>query len=293
MQRSLREYMRARFRGSRLLCLIMAIYGAFCVASMIYFAVLGMVRDALLAAFFLVVIPLVPIVEYVLKLRLGTILIAMIMFLAMGSTLGASYDLYTKVPFFDDILHTMSGFAFACCGFGLARLFVGEVDKRRPFVGCLLMGLFFSLAIATLWELFEYAGTYFLHQDMQEDTVVRSFESFYLSGTHRHAMSVSDIVCTVIYRADGSTVTIDGYLDLGLIDTVTDMAVCLLGSVVYAVALPIDRACKGRMFRAVIPQPFADSVVAEPAIDEPADTGTGTGEPDDVEQLAACADGTD
>ncbi len=291
MQRSLREYCRKRFRDSRLWCLVMAVYATFCIGSMIYFAVMGMVRDALMAAFFVVLVPLVPVVEYALKLRFGTALIAMILFLAMGSTLGASYDLYTKVPFFDDILHTLSGFAFACCGFGLARLFVGNVDNKRSFVGCLLMGLFFSLAIATLWELFEYAGTALLHQDMQEDTIVHGFDSFLLSGTHHHAMSVSDIVYTVIYRADGSTVTIDGYLDLGLIDTITDMAVCFLGSIVYAVSLAIDRACKGKLFRVVVPEPFDDRVAIEPAIDEPNEPDIGI--PEAVDQLAACADSND
>ena len=92
--------------------------------------------------------------------------------------------MFTIIPFFDALLHCITGFVFACIGFAVPKLFVGEPQSGRMLAVCLLFGFFFSLAIAVLWELFEFAGTSLLGFDMQEDTVVDGFGSYLLSGTH-------------------------------------------------------------------------------------------------------------
>ncbi|MCM1306773.1 MAG: hypothetical protein NC037_05920 [Bacteroides sp.] len=249
-------YAAERNKSSKAFFAIALLHILFCLASFIYFAILGRARDSVLALFFVIVIPLVLLIEKSWHLKFGTPFIALLVFIAMGSTLGAGYDLYTIVPFFDTILHVVSGFLFACLGFGLMQLIIGKAENKKSFLACLLFGFAMSLAIGLMWELFEYAGTALLGQDMQEDTIINGFNSFLLSGTHSETFDVEGIVQTVIYLSNGQTVTINGYLDIGLIDTIIDMAVCFGGGVFYMIATAIDW-CKSknkRFFKAFIPQ---------------------------------------
>ena len=89
---------------------------------------------------------------------------------------------------------------------------------------------------------------------MEEDAIVHSFHSYFLSGTHVYAYPVEDIVSTVITLADGRTIVIDGYLDLGLIDTLEDMIVCLLGAAVFLVLMPVLRKFSYRLYNMIMPR---------------------------------------
>ena len=76
---------------------------------------------------------------------------------------------------------------------------------------------------------------------MQEDTVIKGFYSFKISCDHGAAFDASGIDKTVIHFADGrEAFEFDGYLDIGLIDTIIDMAVCFLGSLIYFVLFALD-----------------------------------------------------
>jgi len=232
---------------------VMTVYALFCLISFIYFCVLGQVRNLLESLFFLLFVPLVFVIEKGMRLRCPAPFLAVVLFICAGSILGACYDFYTLIPFFDTILHTLSGFIFACLGFALIELLIGEAKDKKSFFGCMLFGLFFSLAIGLVWELFEYLGTVAMGYDMQEDTIINSFNSYLLSGTHAKTFDVDGIVQTVIYLKDGSTVTIDGYLDIGLIDTIEDMSVCFFGSLAYFAAISISWFTKRHVFNWFVP----------------------------------------
>ncbi len=77
--------------------------------------------------------------------------------------------------------------------------------------------------------------------------------------------------------------TIDGYLDIGLIDTIEDMAVCFLGAIIYFVAIAIDWHKKKILFRGLIPQLVNNAVDAPPIISNEIS--------DDVLEVAAEIDG--
>lgn len=247
-------YLAKRTKESKPFFAVILLFAMFCIASFIYFLVIGQIRDSIMALVFTLFIPLIFLLERWLKLQFVTPFIACVLFIAIGSILGAGYNLYTIVPFFDTILHCISGFIFACLGFALLQLFIGKAENKRTFGACLLFGFVFSLAIAVLWELFEYFGTAALGLDMQEDTIVHSFNSYLLSGTHSKTFDVEGITQTIIYFGNGKTLTLDGYLDLGLIDTIADMAICLFGSIIYLVTISIDWCKKKVLFRAFIPK---------------------------------------
>ena len=72
---------------------------------------------------------------------------------------------------------------------------------------------------------------------MQEDMLINGFNSFLLTGTHNKSFLVDGIVKTVIYYGDGQQIVLDGYLDIGLYDTLNDMVVCILGIILFVVGM--------------------------------------------------------
>ena len=264
------SYVIQRTKSSKPFMVLILIYAVFCFASFIYFMTVKQIRDGLMSLLFILFIPLVYFLEKHMKLKFVTAFLTVVLFIAAGSIMGSCYNLYTIVPVFDAILHTLSGFIFACLGFGLMQIMIGRPHDKKTFLACLLFGFVFSLAIGLLWELFEYFGTAVLGMDMQEDTLVSGFHSYFLSGTHTEAVDVDGIVQTVIYFDGGKTLTLDGYLDLGLIDTIEDMAVCFWGSVVYIVLIAVDWCKKKVLFKVLIPQLIEKEEIVPNIIDIPA-----------------------
>ena len=254
-KQTFKMYFLNRMRNEKPFPAVLIAYLLFCIASFIYFAVIGQTRNLLMCLMYTLFVPLIMIVEKKLHIRCVAIFTFLVLFIAAGSILGACYDLYSILPWFDVLLHGIAGFTFACFGFTLLMKLIGEPQDSKKFFACLLFGIMCSLAIATLWELFEYAAGALLGSDMQEDTIINGFGSYLLSGTHNEILEVDGIVQTVIYYGNGKTIVIDGYLDIGLLDTMGDMLTCLVGVVVYCVVIAVDWF-KGRkrLFRHIIPQ---------------------------------------
>lgn len=213
-----------------------ALYMAFCVGCMIYsFITLG-ARDGLLAIVYMVFIPAVFVFEYLIGFKVGYILTVMIIFSACGGLLGSSYNIYMILPWFDGLLHAVSGVLFFAAGFMLGEVFFGNTGTGKNFFGKLAFGIFFATTIGVAWEFFEFTVTETMGFDMQEDSIVTHFKSYLLSQSHNEAVELNDIYQTVIYHGGGDPVTIEGgYMDLGLYDTMYDLLIATAGTVVIAV----------------------------------------------------------
>lgn len=227
------DYIKERSTHKPFLAIILA-YATFCLVSGVYFSIAGQTKGWVTSFAYLGFILAIYLGEYLVNLRCGTAFLGGLLFLAGGAILGSCYNFYILVPFFDLLLHTLSGVLFACLGFSLAQLFFGEKTGTKAFFGKLLFGVCFSLTVAVAWELFEYTCSALFGLDMLEDGIIRGFNSYLLSGTHSETVQINDIVKTIVYYGDGLTYVIDGYLDIGLIDTIGDMAVCTLGAVAFA-----------------------------------------------------------
>lgn len=206
---------------------------------------------ALSLLFFLMLLCLVP-TERALRLRIPALGYALILSLMLGALLGGCYNFYFLIPFWDAWLHGLSGLLFACIGYSICKLLFPK-EERPTILPYLFVGVMFSLSVALLWELFEAGATYFFAVDMQEDTMRTAFKSFYLSGTHNRVFLVENIRETVIYYGDGSILRLSGYLDLGLADTLGDMAVCLIGNLCFLLLFPLDKLLHGRILSALLP----------------------------------------
>jgi len=127
--RSYFVYVKNRSKSCISFACTLTVYALFCIGSFIWFLIDGQTRNAVMSALFLLFIPLIFLLEKLLSMKFVTPFIALVLFIAAGSILGSCYNLYTTVPCFDAILHTVSGFAFACLGFALLEMFIGEADK--------------------------------------------------------------------------------------------------------------------------------------------------------------------
>ena len=136
------------------------------------------------------------------------------------------------------MLHTINGFLFAAVGFSLIYLLNrGSKDFNLSPLYITLVAFCFSMTIGVLWEFFECAMDLFFNMDMQKDFIVQTINSVTLdpqnSGTVIH---VPDIISTQIQTGAGKTYTIEGgYLDIGILDTMKDLLVNLIGAVVFSI----------------------------------------------------------
>ena len=214
-----------------------ALYMAFCVGCMIYSAVELGARDALLAVVYMIFIPAVFVFEYLIGFRVGYILTVLIIFSACGGLLGSSYNVYMILPWFDSLLHAVSGILFFAAGFMLGEVFFGKDNVNKHFFGKLAFAIFFSTTVGVAWEFFEYLISETMGFDMLEDAMVTDIQSYLLSQSHNVAIELNDITQTVITYDGGKEewVINGGYMDLGLYDTLNDLLIAAAGTVSIAI----------------------------------------------------------
>ncbi len=241
------------FENSIASIILSIVYLLFCFGSAIYFGInarFPQMWHALIGGIF--AMPLIYIFEKIFRFEMKGALTFLVLFLASGGLIvGPSYNFYINVPIYDDILHVMSGLIFAVIGYAVSnRLLSGKTES--PFWYNVLFALLFSLSIAVIWEMIEWVGTTVFHLDMQEDTIVDNFHSYLLAGSHEHVVDVDNIVKTVIYYGDNQTLVIDGYLDLGLWDTLNDLLCCIIGAIVFFATFAVNKLCKKNLDKAFI-----------------------------------------
>lgn len=158
--------------------------------------------------------------------------VIMISFVFAANVMGELGSFYEKIPLWDTMLHTLNGFICAGVGFGLIDI-LNRNEKIKMHLSPLFVCLFsfcFSMTVGTVWEFFEFGMDMFFGKDMQKDTVVNYINSYLLSGSANQKVTISSITDTVV---NGKSLDINGYLDIGLIDTMKDLLVNFVGAVVF------------------------------------------------------------
>lgn len=159
-------------------------------------------------------------------------------FIYSSAILGEINNFYVIIPFWDTILHTLNGFVCAGIGFSLVDL-LNEKNVNvnlSPFYVA-VVAFCFSMTVGVIWEFYEYTNDVVFRTDMQKDTIVKNISSVKLNNEGKNeAVRVNNISKTEIYSSDGSVTTIDnGYLDIGLVDTMEDLFVNLIGALVFSI----------------------------------------------------------
>lgn len=191
------------------------------------------------------------------KIELPTALeIIMLLFIFAAEILGEISSYYILFPFWDDILHTLNGFLMAAIGFSLVDI----LNRNKRFLFQLspaflaVVAFCFSMTIGVLWEFFEFCMDYFFSFDMQKDTIIHTIHSVMLDPTKQNIpITISNIQDVVV---NGKSLGLGGYLDIGLFDTMKDLFVNFIGSVIFSVIgyFYVKNRGKGRFAKQFIPK---------------------------------------
>lgn len=194
--------------------------------------------NCLLCLLSLVLFTIPSFIEKALKIDLPNLLEVIIYFFIFSAEiLGEISNFYNIIPFWDTLLHTINGFCCAAIGFSLVDIL--NRNSKNISLSPLYMSIVafcFSMTIGVLWEFFEFTGDHLLRMDMQKDTLVDTISSVNLnpSGLNEPVI-IEDIAETELILQNGETYTIEGgYLDIGIIDTIQDLFVNLVGAVVFS-----------------------------------------------------------
>ncbi|MDR0819372.1 MAG: hypothetical protein LBN43_07355 [Oscillospiraceae bacterium] len=139
-------------------------------------------------------------IERTAKINVPNVLeIIILFFIFAAEILGEIRDYYTTFQYWDVILHTTNGFLCAAIGLSLINI-LNDSPKFAISLSPVFVALFafcFSMTVGVLWEFFEFFMDSFFHTNMQKDTILPN-----------------------------------GKIDIGLIDTISDMFVNFIGAII-------------------------------------------------------------
>lgn len=192
--------------------------------------------ERLLLAFGTLLLVLVPaLIERLFRCEINTAVYLIGVLYAVGPMMGHCWKFYYTIPCWDKLLHLCGGVMFVILGVYLfERLSHGKVNH----VSAVIFALCFSLAISVLWEFVEYGADLFLGMDMQDDTVVSGITSYLLGAEKGMTGSIESIQSVLV---NGIPLPVDGYIDVGLHDTMLDMLLESIGAFVTCALLLIDK----------------------------------------------------
>ena len=164
--------------------------------------------------------------------------IIILLFIFSAEILGEIQNFYNIIPNWDTILHTINGFLAAAIGFSLIDI-LNRTDKVHIALSPIFVALVafcFSMTVGVVWEFFEYTADSLLSTDMQKDTIINKISSVNLTNTNAFDPEIiKDINKTTIYYGNDTITIPDGYLDIGLIDTMEDLIVNFIGALFFSI----------------------------------------------------------
>ena len=185
----------------------------------------------------------------------STLEIIILLFIFAAEILGELKCYFITFSHWDSMLHTTTGFLCAAIGFALIDIL--NRNSRIKFqlspIYVALTAFCFSMTVGVLWEFFEFGMDRLFLMDMQKDTVVQSITSVMLDPTNSNIPVTIDGITSV--AVNGQDLGFDGYLDIGLYDTMKDLFVNFVGAVVFSTIgyFYIKHRGQGKLAKAFIP----------------------------------------
>lgn len=239
-----------------------AVFAVYVVLRLIVVAelVLSILRGEYESAFICLLVLILFILPFFIQQNFGiqlptTLEIIILLFIFAAEILGELEGYFITYPNWDTMLHTTTGFLSAATGFALIDIL--NRNSRIKFhlspIYVALAAFCFSMTVGVLWEFFEFGMDRLFHLDMQKDTVVQSITSVMLDPTNGNTPITIDGIHSV--AVNGNALGFDGYLDIGLYDTMEDLFVNFIGAVTFSVIgyFYIKHRGKGKLARAFIP----------------------------------------
>lgn len=255
-------------RGTSILYLILT---ALVIATLIGQAAAGRYENCFTCALTLVLFLIPNFVETRLKITLPQTLEAIIiLFIFAAEILGEIRAFYLKLPWWDDMLHTMNGFLMGAVGFSMVDI-LNKNERFKFHLSPLFIAIVsfcFSMTIGVLWEFFEFFMDCTFATDMQKDTILQSIASVNLNADGLNAATRLNGIESVTVNGrslminggavDGGSyaMSLGGYLDIGLYDTMNDLLVNFIGAAAFSVIgyFYIKTRGKGKFIKRFIPR---------------------------------------
>ena len=239
-----------------------AVFAVYVVLRLIVVAelVLSILRGEYESAFICLLVLILFILPFFIQQNFGiqlptTLEIIILLFIFAAEILGELEGYFITYPNWDTMLHTTTGFLSAATGFALIDIL--NRNSRIKFhlspIYVALAAFCFSMTVGVLWQFFEFGMERLFHLHMQKDTVVQSITSVMLDPTNGNTPITIDGIHSV--AVNGNALGFDGYLDIGLYDTMEDLFVNFIGAVTFSVIgyFYIKHRGKGKLARAFIP----------------------------------------
>ena len=193
-------------------------------------------------------------VERRIKIEVPDLLhILILLFIFAAQILGEIREYYLTFPYWDAMLHTITGFLAAAIGFAFIDIWNSSEHaamKLSPLFAA-VFAFCFSMTVGVLWEFFECFMDLTFHTDMQKDTVIPAVSSVLLNPEGHNV-----VVTVPVEELTLGDVTFEGYLDVGLRDTMKDLFVNFLGALVFSVIgfFYVKKRGKSRFLRQIMPR---------------------------------------
>ena len=185
----------------------------------------------------------------------STLEIIILLFIFAAEILGELQSYFIQYPYWDTMLHTTNGFLCAAVGFSLIDILNRDAKIKFALspVYVALAAFCFSMTIGVLWEFFEFGMDRLFHMDMQKDTIVHTISSVMLDPTNSNIPITIDGITSV--AVNGRDLGFNGYLDIGLYDTMEDLFVNFIGATVFSVIgyFYLKHRGEGKFAKAFIP----------------------------------------
>ncbi len=159
-------------------------------------------------------------------------------FIFAAEIMGEVNHYYTAIPGWDTMLHVLNGFLCAAIGFSLVEML--NRNSSRMSLSPLYLAIVsfcFSMTIGVVWEFIEFSADQVFYLDMQKDFIIRDIGSVTMDVTRSQIpFRISGITRTIIETRSGQSYIVEnGYLDVGIVDTMKDLLVNLVGALVFSV----------------------------------------------------------
>lgn len=250
------------FQNKKTVLTVYFVLRALVILAMVHQLVVGHYDNVFLCLLTLVLFLLPSLLERKLKIELPNALeIVILCFIFAGAILGEISQFYVLIPHWDTWLHTINGFLFAAVGFAIVNIF--NENKRIAMqlspLSVALVAFCFSMTIGVMWEFFEWTADLVLGFDMQKDMIVSDISSVMLHPEGKNeTVMLEGIRDVIVVLEDGTQVSmgLGGYLDIGLMDTMKDLLVNLIGAVIFSFLgyFYVKTKGKGKIAAMFIPQ---------------------------------------
>ena len=215
----------------------------FVIVTLIAQLIRGNYENVFLCILTLILFTIPTIIDKKLNIALPNALESIILlFIFSAEILGEVQNFYGIFKGWDTMLHTINGFLCAAIGFSLIDILNRSEKfhtKMTPaFVA--LVAFCFSMTIGVLWEFFEFGMDVTFKTDMQKDRIVQEISTVTLNPEGKNdPVEIRNITGTTIHYIENGEnkeiSVVDGFLDIGIRDTMKDLFVNFIGAVVFSI----------------------------------------------------------